>query len=218
MKFKSHAILLVLLLVADCLFSQTDTVKTKFRPTFLGGEKAYSKFIQDHLIFPEKERDEFRRGHVLVSFLVDSVNKVSEIKVVHSVCPALDREAVRVVSLTKDKWTAALLNGVPVSKRDTLTVGFLTSVYMGKGKQSWYTSDNFNYNKGVEASGKKDFKNALLYFDDAMDYHNSDIDILYNRGICKLQLGDKVGACTDWKRIKELGKPDADELLTKYCK
>jgi hypothetical protein len=42
---------------------------------------------------------------------------------------------------------------------------------------------------------------------------------LYRRGMCKLLLGNKAGACEDWNKVKSLGgTPQVDALLEKYCK
>jgi Tfp pilus assembly protein PilF len=37
-------------------------------------------------------------------------------------------------------------------------------------------------------------------------------------GLCQIQLKKTDEACGNFKKAKELGDPNADELITKYCK
>jgi hypothetical protein len=43
-------------------------------------------------------------------------------------------------------------------------------------------------------------------------------DAYFNRGIANFYLGKKEEACSDWKKAKELGAPNADVALSHYCK
>ena len=38
-----------------------------------------------------------------------------------------------------------------------------------------------------------------------------------NNGDVKHELGDKEGACIDWKKALELGSKDTNEMIIKYC-
>ncbi|MBN2634524.1 MAG: hypothetical protein JXR66_13260 [Bacteroidales bacterium] len=40
----------------------------------------------------------------------------------------------------------------------------------------------------------------------------------YRRGMAKMNLADRRGACADWSKAKELGMPEADTLLNKNCR
>jgi len=40
----------------------------------------------------------------------------------------------------------------------------------------------------------------------------------YNRGVANYNLNKKVEACNDWKKAKELGIKESEELISKYCK
>lgn len=37
-------------------------------------------------------------------------------------------------------------------------------------------------------------------------------------GLCQIQLKKTDEACGNFKKAKELGDPNVDELITKYCK
>ncbi len=41
---------------------------------------------------------------------------------------------------------------------------------------------------------------------------------MYFRGYTKFELGDKIGACADWKEAAKLGDEEAEHDLKKYCK
>jgi len=45
-----------------------------------------------------------------------------------------------------------------------------------------------------------------------------DANVLYNRGISYLQLGEKEKACDDWQLVRELGSEDSLSLIEEYCK
>ena len=73
------------------------------------------------------------------------------------------------------------------------------------------------YNVGVEKSEKNEYEVAIIDFTEALKFIPNDVNSLYNRGVIKLKLKDKIGACEDWNTIKSNGHPDADALLIKYC-
>jgi hypothetical protein len=57
----------------------------------------------------------------------------------------------------------------------------------------------------------------LYLYDKAVRYAPNDKCLLAIRGICKYQLGDKAGACTDWNRIRTLGGMEGDAFLDNFC-
>jgi len=77
---------------------------------------------------------------------------------------------------------------------------------------------SFNSRYATAAYNAKAYDVALYYFDLALAGLPFDRDNLFKRGICKLKLGNIAGACEDWKKVKELGGDQADEVLAKYCK
>ena len=73
------------------------------------------------------------------------------------------------------------------------------------------------YNLGVEQLSRNKYTEASDCFTDALHYIPNDIDALFNRAVARLKLNDKSGACQDLSLIKELGDPEAENLLKKYC-
>ncbi len=75
-------------------------------------------------------------------------------------------------------------------------------------------------NRGVVKNVLKLFPEALADFNQALklkpDKNNAGIYL--GRGISKLYLGDKTGACEDWRTASAGGANDAAALITEYCK
>ncbi len=76
---------------------------------------------------------------------------------------------------------------------------------------------NNYYNIGSDFASKGMYPEAIPYFDVIINRSTSDVDALYNRGVCHMKTDDMTKACADWQIIQNSGKPDADKLLLKYC-
>jgi TonB family protein len=72
-------------------------------PYYPEGDESARKFISEHLTYPAEAKKKGIEGRVLVSFIVDLDDSASDYKIEHSVHPALDAEAMRVVKLMKFK-------------------------------------------------------------------------------------------------------------------
>ena len=79
-------------------------------PSFPGGQNALKAFIQENTQRPEELLDDSVQGRVIVSFVVDRDGSVVDPKVVKSVHPLLDEEALRVVRMMP-KWVPGRLGG-----------------------------------------------------------------------------------------------------------
>ncbi len=82
-------------------------------PEFPGGMPALNDFLRSHLKYPAPAVEAGAQGTVLVEFVVEKDGSVSGSKVVVSAFPALDAEALRVVS-SLPKWKPGAANGRPV--------------------------------------------------------------------------------------------------------
>lgn len=67
-------------------------------PEFPGGKDAMFQYIFDHIRFSDEDREKGIDGLVVVNFIVDEEGEISNIKVLKSVSPSLDREATRVIN------------------------------------------------------------------------------------------------------------------------
>ena len=92
-------------------------------PEYPGGAAELMKFLQKEVKYPKEAITKKAQGRVIVQFVVDKDGSIVEPKVVKSVDPSLDAEALRVVN-AMPKWTPAKDKGEPVRVRFTLPIAF----------------------------------------------------------------------------------------------
>ena len=92
-------------------------------PQYPGGQIAMMKYIMENMKYPKQAMKEGIQGRVTVSFIVEKDGRVSNVRLLHSVQSALDKEAIRVVK-SMPKWTPGKHNGKPVRVRFNLPVMF----------------------------------------------------------------------------------------------
>jgi len=85
-------------------------VKDEIEASFDGGEKAWVKFIQKNITFPERANKLSKSGTVVVEFIVDAKGNVTNVEVVQSVEYSLDEEAIRIIKKSP-KWNPAYMDG-----------------------------------------------------------------------------------------------------------
>lgn len=75
------------------------------KPSFMGGDaNTFSKWVNERLVYPEIAKENGVQGRVTLQFTVNTDGSVSNVKVLRGVDSSLDKEAVRVVSMSP-KWT-----------------------------------------------------------------------------------------------------------------
>ena len=92
-------------------------------PSYPGGEKALLNFIMSETEYPFEARVKNEIGEVLVAFSIGMDGYISGVRVLRSVSPSLDAEAVRVVKMMKP-WFPGKKNGVPVRAEMTIPINF----------------------------------------------------------------------------------------------
>ena len=92
-------------------------------PEFPGGMDALMKWLSKNLKYPASAQENSIQGRVLVQFVVNKDGSIVEPKVIRSVDPALDKEALRVVSVMP-RWQPGKQRGKTVRVRFTLPVTF----------------------------------------------------------------------------------------------
>ena len=134
MKTRKNVSLKVALMILVLLFSfMTSTAQTKknnmvydvveVMPQYPGGQIAMLKYIMENIKYPKQIMEEGIQGRVTVSFIVEKDGRVSNVRLLRSVQPSLDKEAIRVVK-SMPKWTPGKHNGKPVRVRFNLPVMF----------------------------------------------------------------------------------------------
>ena len=110
---------------------QTDTTKKKnswdcipeTMPYFPGGQVLMLKYLADNIKYPASAVKAKKQGRVIVGFIVQKDGSITHAKIVRSIDPELDAEALRVVK-GMPKWTPGTQLGKPVSVKYTLPVKF----------------------------------------------------------------------------------------------
>ena len=118
MKTRMKTMLMSLLICSVCCAQHI-----KPRPSFPGGYKALQEFIEKEKKYPDEALKKREHGTVYVVFTVDSLGNVIHPKVVTSVSPSLDREALRIVS-EMPKWIPAREGGKNINMDFTLIIRF----------------------------------------------------------------------------------------------
>ena len=90
-------------------------------PEFPGGTNALLKFLADNIKYPNT--DACVQGRVIVEFIVNKDGSLSDFRVVKSLAPEFDKEALRVLKLMP-KWIPGMQLGKPVRVKFTVPVKF----------------------------------------------------------------------------------------------
>ncbi len=93
-------------------------------PEFPGGAMALRKSIAWAIKYPRIAAEENAEGTVFVSFVVNRDGYIWNAKVVKSVHPALDHEAIRVI-YSLPKWQPGFQHGKPVDVNYTIPIEFV---------------------------------------------------------------------------------------------
>ena len=92
-------------------------------PHFPGGAAALQAFLSSNTKYPVVAQENGVQGRVIVSFVVERDGSITDVKVVRSVDPSLDREATRVVR-SMPRWSPGKQNGSAVRVKYTVPVVF----------------------------------------------------------------------------------------------
>ena len=91
----------------DYLAEKVDTTKVydvvEQMPCFPGGNQKMQDFIEKNLHYPKECAENGIQGRVIIDFVVERNGTLTNIRVIKSVNPALDKEALRIVKLMP-KW------------------------------------------------------------------------------------------------------------------
>ena len=94
------------------------------QPTFMGKDaKEFGKWVGSKIQYPEMARENNVQGRVILQFTIEKDGSLTNIKVVRGVDPALDKEALRVVS-SSPKWKPGMMRDKAVRVNYTFPVDF----------------------------------------------------------------------------------------------
>jgi len=92
-------------------------------PQFPGGELEVRNYMANNIKYPAEARKYGEKGKVYVTFVIAKDGAVEKVRVIRGVTPALDNEAIRVVS-SMPNWTPGTNKGEPVNVQYTIPVNF----------------------------------------------------------------------------------------------
>lgn len=92
-------------------------------PQFPGGDAALFEYLSTHIKYPTIAEENGVQGRVIVTFVVERDGSITDVKVVKSVDPSLDKEASRVVA-GMPKWIPGKQNGSAVRVKYNVPVTF----------------------------------------------------------------------------------------------
>ncbi len=92
-------------------------------PSFPGGNAALMEYLGKNVKYPVVAQENGVQGRVVVSFVVERDGSITDVTVVRSVDPSLDKEAARVVA-SMPKWIPGKQNGSAVRVKYNVPVSF----------------------------------------------------------------------------------------------
>lgn len=92
-------------------------------PSFPGGQKAFRVFLDENLRWPEVHAEDCVAGRVICTFFVEADGTCFDFKVLRSLDPSFDEEALRVLRLMP-KWIPGSRRGKPVRCKYCVPVRF----------------------------------------------------------------------------------------------
>lgn len=93
-------------------------------PEYPGGSEAMKEYIYSNRQYPQEAMDRGIEGRVIVQFTVDSTGNICKERVVKSIDPQLDGEAIRLIR-NMPRWKPGAFRGRPWNVRYTLPVSFV---------------------------------------------------------------------------------------------
>ena len=92
-------------------------------PQFPGGPSALFEYLSKNIKYPVVAEENGIQGRVIATFVVERDGSISDVKVIKSVDPSLDKEAIRVLK-SMPKWIPGKQNGSAVRVKYTVPVTF----------------------------------------------------------------------------------------------
>ena len=105
--------------VVDPISKEQQTIKETFPP----GENGLMLFLSKMIKYPVVAEENGIQGKVVCTFVVNVDGSISDVKVIKSVDPSLDKEAIRVLK-SMPKWVPGKQKGKVVKVKYTLPVTF----------------------------------------------------------------------------------------------
>ncbi len=95
-------------------------------PGFNGGDAntEFRKYVGQNMKYPEVAAENGIQGRVFVQFVIEADGRLSNVRVIRGVDPALDKEAIRVIE-NSPRWNPGKQRGKPVRVSYTFPITFV---------------------------------------------------------------------------------------------
>lgn len=140
-------------------------------PEYPGGIQNLMKFLMENVKYPVSAQENKIQGRVFCQFVIDTDGTPTDIKVVRSVDPALDAEAMRVIGIMP-KWKPGMQRGQKVRVQYTLPINFSL----------------MNDGKSKPASAINDLPNPVIFVDGERMPDNFNLKIIDSNKIATIDV------------------------------
>jgi len=176
-------------------------------------------YLNRNVQYPVAASNSFKQGVAVVQFEVTPSGELANFKTINSVCREVDKELIRVLQTTAGMWKPGYNNDIPVAMNKEVSMMFVAELTNRELANRYFTNTaKYFFKKGNDLFlSKTKLKRALRNYDLSILYMPYETSSLLMRGLCRYEMGDKEGACSDWNRINALGKDNVIEFIDNLC-
>ena len=98
-------------------------MRVEHQPEFPGGIEKLYRYLGKNLRYPAAARGNNTQGKVFVTFVVEKDGSLTDIRILKSLSPETDAEAIRLMQACP-KWNPGIQNGRPVRVQYSMPVSF----------------------------------------------------------------------------------------------
>lgn len=138
-------------LVGKAQVDLSPSIYTPPQPYGYGGERLVREFINREMVYPEKAIAEGTQGTVAIFFIADTSGAIRDVKIVNSVSPEIDKEALRLFH--KLEWTPAIYAGITKASEHIYRFKFNIRKYRRACKKRGYEQFPL-YHPSIDTSNK----------------------------------------------------------------
>lgn len=111
-------------LAAESLPDTSLAMKDLKLPAYIGGMTMILHLLSVNLSYPLRDLENGVQGIVMLGFTVDKQGRTRDLRILKSVSPGIDQEALRLGALLGDNWVPGEVEGQRVDVRFTLPMQF----------------------------------------------------------------------------------------------
>jgi len=195
---------------SDVLYiNGNDTVyraSEKIHPKF-SGDKSFFDFCLEKI--SEKSAVMATNNLFVSTFIITKEGEIREIQILENINNRFEKQFLKALDKSKKLWIPGEVNGEKVDVQMSIEFKFISS-------NKFLPMYDFS-KKGKTALNNNDFLKAFRYFELALEKTPDDIEIIYQKAICEMNLGNTEAACESLGKVKASGKMNVDELIMQNC-